>query len=68
MSRRPMTDSEREELRIAQKALLEARARALARGLTPEQITREEDDEESQFWDDVEEIGERLRQGKSTPP
>ena len=49
----PMTDAERAMLKPAMEAMQEARRRARARGLTDEEIGREEDDDDSQFWDDV---------------
>jgi hypothetical protein len=43
-------------LRVAHGAILAARRRAKDRGLTDEEIDRESDDEDSQYWDDIREI------------
>jgi hypothetical protein len=56
-----MTDAERQVLRAATEAMVEARRRAKTRGLTNEEIEREEDDDDSQYWDDVREIGAKPR-------
>lgn len=60
-----MTDAEREQLRIARSAMMQARARAKARGLFNAEIEREEDDDDSTFWEDVASIGRALREHKA---
>ena len=56
-----LTDQSR-FMRWAQEAVQEAERRALARGLTEPAIQREAEDTESQYWDDVRETIDRLRQ------
>ena len=48
-------------LQIAQRALLETQALARARGLSEEEIDREADDDDSQYWEDACNIIVRLR-------
>ena len=53
-----------QEVRLAYRAYLEARGRAMGRGLTDEDIEKEQDDDDSQFWKDVETVAERLRRDR----
>jgi hypothetical protein len=56
-----MTAAERDNLRRAMDAMQRARSMAKARGLTDAQIADEEEDDDSQYWDDVAEIAAALR-------
>lgn len=56
-----LSPTDREDLRIAMAAIQQARARAQARGLSTADIEAEEDDEDSQYWEDVAAIARTLR-------
>jgi hypothetical protein len=59
--RTPLTAGEIQDIRIGHAAVLDARRRAQARGLTEAQIEQEEADDASQFWADVAEASRELR-------
>jgi hypothetical protein len=59
---KPMTSAEREQIREVQRGTLEADRRAKARGLTPADIDREVEDDDSQYWDDFREVVQGWRQ------
>ena len=59
--RKPLSADVRANLRIAVDALAAARKRAIERGLTAEQVDQEENDNDSQFWEDVYELVDAAR-------
>ena len=61
----PLTAKERDEIRIAHHALMEAKSRARARGLTQAEIDAEGEDDDSEFWADVASITRELREKKA---
>jgi hypothetical protein len=60
-----MTPTEREQLRVAHAAMLEADQKARERGLSRNDIKAEVEDDDSQYWDDFTAAATRAREDRS---